>query len=1172
MKLSLHKVYNLQHIALSVLRFTLYVLLIVYIPIANSQQTVDEIVSAVIRHQNLGLAYLEESQPHQAIEQFQGLINLAPDESIGYGNLAVAHLRLKQREDAEMWIKRGLETEPMDSQLHFILAEIYQSQGRPTESVAAIQEAVQLAPDDLETRYKLARHYLSQRNDTKATDEAILHLRALRERTPANVVVMLKLANALLRRNRVEEAERVCMELEALLWDADEELLKYLKQGLFLIDQGDARGAARYVQIFENVQKRNPRYQQGVGELVTNILGHPIEAFSPGFSARVKAKRTPPIEVNFVDMPQGAALGNLKGKRSKVLLTDSDGDGDLDLYSLPADVNAESNFFRNEGGEFVPGAKIGRRGDAAAFADIDKDGDPDLCLYGTEGGVLLRNDGMGNFTEMADFGGAQSDWNSKSGGSTLFVDYDHDGDLDLFTTRDQVKMYRNSGDGVFTDVSDQTFLPSRLDWGARDAALGDFDDDGDIDLFMINDGSGCTLYTNLRQGKMAALSDDIGLSQNHVFMAVTVGDYDNDGDTDLFLATDGESPHQLYRNRGDGTYTPDRRSYEQAISAAEGVHGSDAHFFDYDNDGFLDLWLIGTPQGKLARGVFLFRNDGTGRFTDVSHSLPEAIWGGSNGTVADYDNDGDLDLFLVDSDGGVIGLHNAGGNQNSWLQVKLEGVNAGNNKNNIDGIGAKMELKVGGLYQMKYVTDPISHFGLGREEQADVLRVVWPNGVPQNVITPKSNQRILERQVLKGSCPFLYVYDGTGYQFVTDLLWRSPLGMVTPMGFLAAAETADYVKIPGELMKPKGGLYAIQVTEELWETAYFDLVKLLVIDHPADTQIFVDERYTPPPFPAFKIYTAKEIYRPRTVFDHHGYDVSDALKAVDYRYAIEHEPGVCQGVVEPHFIVLNLGEVPDDLGLTLFLTGWIFPTDTSINVSLSQNPSINPHFPYLQVRDENGEWQTVINPIGIPAGKNKTICIDLTGKFLSDDRQVKIATDMQIYWDSVFFTIGGEEVPMHITELLPNHADLHYRGFSKMYRPTPHAPHLFDYSAVETARQWRDLAGNYTRYGEVTPLLEEIDDMYVILNAGDEMTVEFDAKGLPPLGEGWKRDFILYSDGWDKDGDINTLSSQTATPLPFHGMSTYPYPDTEKYPDTPKYLRYQLEYNTRRVTHELPRF
>ena len=1174
MQLFLHKVHNLQHIAFSVSRFTFYFLLLVYSPTTISQQTADEIVTSAIRHQNLGLAYLEESQPHQAIEQFQGLVNLVPDESIGYGNLAVAHLRLKQREEAETWVKRGLEVEPMDSRLHFISAEIYQSQGKIAEGVAAVLEAVKLAPDDLEVRYELVRHYLGQRNSPEATDKAISHLRTLRENTPANVVVLLKLANSLLRREQLEEAKRICMELNALLWDADEEFLKYLKQGLVLIDQGDAKGAARYIQIFENVQKRSPRYQQGIGELVTNILGHPIEEFSSGFKARVKAKQTPPIGMSFVNVTQEIGLADLNGERSNILLTDYDNDGDLDLYIPSVVLNATPNLFRNEGGEFVHAAQIGRRGDAAAFADIDKDGDPDLSLSGDDGPIFLRNDGAGSFTEITEItesAVAQSDQDSKNSKPILFVDYDHDGDLDLFTADDRVEMHRNSADGVFSDVSDQTFIPPERP-GARDAGFGDFDDDGDTDLLIVNDGSGCTLYTNLRQGKMEALTDEIGLSQNYAFTAVAVGDYDNDGDIDLFLTTDGETPHQLYRNRGDGTYAPDARSSEEAINAAEGVRGSDVHFLDYDNDGFLDLWLIGEPREANRRGVFLFRNDGTGRFTDASNLLPDTIWNGGDGTVGDYDNDGDLDLFLIDLNGRVVALRNEGGDQNSWLQVKLEGVNAGNNKNNINGIGAKVELKVGELYQIKYITDPITHFGLGKEKQADVLRVVWTNGVPQNVITPKSNQRIAEKQVLKGSCPFLYVYDGGGYQFVTDLLWRSPLGMVTPMGFLAAAETADYVKISGELMKPKAGVYSLQITEELWETAYFDMVKLLAIDHPAGTQIFVDERYTPPPFPEFKIYTAKEIHHPRTARDHRGNDVSDALKATDYRYAIEHEPGTFQGVADPHSIVLDLGDVRDDLQLTLFLTGWIFPTDTSINVALSQNPSINPIFPYLQVRDEGEKWQTVIDPIGIPAGKNKTICIDLTGKFLSGDREVKITTDMQIYWDSAFFTIGEQDVPTRITTLLPNHADLHYRGFSKMYRPTPHAPHLFDYNEVVTTKQWRDLAGHYTRYGEVTPLLEEVDDMYVILNAGDEMTVEFDADNLPPLEEGWERDFILYSDGWDKDGDINTLSSQTVAPLPFHDMSTYPYPEAEKYPETPKHLRYQLEYNTRRVTHDLPRF
>ena len=632
-----------------------------------------------------------------------------------------------------------------------------------------------------------------------------------------------------------------------------------------------------------------------------------------------------------------------------------------------------------------------------------------------------------------------------------------------------------------------------------------------------------------------------------------------------FLAT-GDRLY-LYLNRGDG-------SFVNVLGPETSVQGRPPVFLrniDYDNDGFLDVW-VGRKDG-----MFLLRNAGAGEFA-VTMELAEPYRfvkpitpkNAIAGAVGDYDNDGDLDLFFINADGQLRALQNNGGNQNNWIQVRLEGITAGNNKVNRDGIGSKLEVKVGDLYQLQYVSGQVSHFGLGGFKAADVVRVVWTNGVPQNVITPQARQQILEKQVLKGSCPFLYVYNGEQYEFVTDLLWRAPLGLVTAMGFVAPDETRDFVKISGQQMQPKSGKYSIQITEELWETAYFDQVKLIAVDHPADTDIFVDEQYVPPPFAEFKVYGVAEKLRPKSAVNHRDEDVSDALKAFDYHYAVEHTPGPYQGVVEPHAVVLDLGDVPNDTPVTLFLTGWIFPTDTSINIALSQNPTINPRFPSVAVKDDTGQWRTVIDMIGIPAGKNKTITVDLTGKFLSDDRRVRIETDMQIYWDMAFFTVGEQSVPMEMTTLNPDSADLHYRGFSEMYRPTPHAPHLFDYQKLTKDGQWRDLAGYYTRYGDVNALLQEVDDMYVILNAGDEITVEFEASRLPSLKPGWVRDFILYSDGWDKDGDINTLTSQTVEPLPFHGMSAYPYPKTEHYPDGEAHQRYQREYNTRRVEHRLP--
>ena len=1138
--------------------------------VGAQEMNTTQIIEEAIRHQNLGLAYLEESQPSKAVEAFTSLVELLPDEAIGYGNLAVAHLRLQQADTAEDWVKRGIAVVPNDSQLHFILSEVYQLQGQSELAVEAMKEAVRLAPDELEFRYKLVRHYLGQRNNPEAQREAVRHLQELHNRSPVNVVVLLKLTQGLLAQEQLEAAEKLSQELSRLLGDTDPEKLAYLTQGIDAIRQGDLKLASRNIRIFENLHRASPRYQQGIGELVTDILGHPIETFSQGFKARIAAEGSPPIDVEFVDVTEQLGLADVESlppDAVDISLIDYDGDGNLDLYITPT-----GTLFRNTGGRFTSVRQFQIEEQdvlsphTVAFADLDKDGTQDFLLQTLNRIGIFRVDASGSW------GGStliEYEQASAETGPLHPIDFDHDGDLDLFA--DGAAMYRNNGDETFTNVGDQTFVVTDADGPNAGQGIptevlsADFDDDGDIDIFVIHGEAGCTLYDNLRQGRLRAVTNETGIPRNVRYTAATAGDYDNDGDFDIFLATADRLHH--YQNTGTG-------SFVDALGPEAGVEGIPPAFLkniDYDNDGFLDVWVGGKD------GMFLFRNGGAGEFAEPYPIMENVTLTGDAllqsaiaGAVGDYDNDGDLDLFFINSDGQLRALQNNGGNQNNWIQVRLEGITVGNNKVNRDGIGSKLEIKVGDLYQLRYVSQQVSHFGLGAFDEADVVRVVWTNGVPQNVITPQARQQILEKQVLKGSCPFLYVYNGEQYEFVTDLLWRAPLGLVTSMGFVAPDETRDFVKISGQQMQPKSGRYSIQITEELWETAYFDEVKLIAVDHPADADIFVDEQYIPPPFAEFKVYGVAEKLRPKSAVDHRGKDVSNALQAFDYHYAIEHAPGMYQGVVEPHAIVLDLGDIPNDTPVTLFLTGWIFPTDTSINIAISQNPAINPSFPSVAVKDQTGEWKTVMDMIGIPAGKNKTITVDLTGKFLSEDRHVRIKTDMQIYWDMAFFTVGTQSVPMELTTLNPDSADLHYRGFSEMYRPNSHAPHLFDYQKVTIEAQWRDLAGYYTRFGDVSALLQEVDDMYVILNAGDEITVEFDAARLPDLKSGWVRDFILYSDGWDKDGDINTLTSQTVEPLPFHGMSAYPYPKTEHYPDDEAHQQYQREYNTRRVEHRLP--
>jgi hypothetical protein len=268
--------------------------------------------------------------------------------------------------------------------------------------------------------------------------------------------------------------------------------------------------------------------------------------------------------------------------------------------------------------------------------------------------------------------------------------------------------------------------------------------------------------------------------------------------------------------------------------------------------------------------------------------------------------------------------------------------------------------------------------------------------------------------------------------------------------------------------------------------------------------------------------------------------------------------------MQSHDLIFDLGDFDPNAQVRLFLNGWLFPTDASINMAVSQNPLIDARPPTLSAIDEAGAWKQLDTAVGFPSGKSKTMVLDLTGRFPTPDHRMKLSTNFAIYWDEAFLTIGPQDFDMTVTELPPASADLHYRGFSHEYRIAPHGPVVPDYNALDPDRQWRDLVGDYTRFGDVTELLQKVDSMYAIIGAGDEVTLRFDAAAVPSLPEGWRRDFVIHTDGWLKDGDLNSVTGKTVDPLPFHGMSAYPYPATERYPDTPEYRAYREKYNTRR--------
>ena len=228
------------------------------------------------------------------------------------------------------------------------------------------------------------------------------------------------------------------------------------------------------------------------------------------------------------------------------------------------------------------------------------------------------------------------------------------------------------------------------------------------------------------------------------------------------------------------------------------------------------------------------------------------------------------------------------------------------------------------------------------------------------------------------------------------------------------------------------------------------------------------------------------------------------------------------------------------------------------------------HPPSLQVKDKSGKWRTVIDDIGIPVGRPQTVTVDLTGKFLSANREVRIVTDMRIYWDQILAGTTESIKSPKITRLDPISANLHWRGFSTEVTPDGHEPFGYDYQNVSFTSPWKTMTGRYTREGGVRELLLKSDDMFVISRPGDEIMLSFDAHALPPLPNGWTRTFLLYGDGFSKEMDINSASPDQLRPLPFHGMSRYPYASPEHYPLDARHVEYLEKYNTRIVTSSVP--
>ena len=1148
----------------------------------RSQKAID-----LVTTQTLGLAYLEEFKLPEAEKEFLKLIDLAPNEKMGYANLGLTYLRMGKYVDAETQLFKALKIDSKDADIKLLLATVYLMDDEREKALTELTTALAFAPNHIKILYALSEFYTTQLEEA-SQNKREKYLLQLVEKAPGNLVPRLNLTEIYIRKgatdNALEQLERIHKQFP----EFPNEAIEHFDNTTVLLKKTESEKALIPFTIFNNYLKVTAPYQEGMMDLKGpggSLIGFPIITYNTQTSSRISDNKSLLEVIKFTDItasagldlvPNFAADKNTGPKNfTHLAVADYDGNGTTDLYV--GNFDPKSNAYKhylfnndmvkfkevsNEAGIEHAGAET-----SATFADYDNDGFLDLYVVKETGAILYRNSGKGRFEAVTTSAKITANNNVNK---ALFVDLDHDGDLDLFeTTAASNLVFRNNGDGSFQEQAAKMGL-SGTSANAHNAAFGDFDDDGDIDLFVANENAGNHLYSNQRQGIFKDRSQASGLTSKTGSSTVSVGDFNNDGFSDLFLTSLDGAKTELYRNTGNGSFEWVKNA-KKMFEGLQQIKIYDTQFFDFDNDGFLDILIAGEPVNKGGRGLFLYHNNQKGTFVDVSKLLPNAPKSGRQIALFDYNDDGDLDLIIAGLNGGVSLLRNDGGSLNHYVNMKLVGLRAGSAKNNYFGIGAKVEMRAGDLYQSMVVTNPNVHFGLGNRAKADVIRITWTNGVPQNIFLPEADQALIEAQTLKGSCPFLYTWNGEKYVFAKDIIWRSALGM--PLGIMGGKAmhafpdaSDDYIKISGEQLKPKNGTYNIQVTSELWETIYIDKLQLVAIDHPDSVAVFVPEQFSPPPFPGLEIYQVTNKITPISATDANGTDVLPFIAKKDDKYLSDFKPGKYQGITETHDLILDVGNAGNAKKLLIFLNGWIFPTDASINVALSQSESFKMIRPSVQVIDKKGNWKTIIENLGFPMGKDKTVIADLSGKFLSSDHRIRIQTNMEIYWDYIFFSVDNSIAPIISTVLNPSAAEIHYRGFSNTYKKGGrYGPHWFDYYAVDKNKKWRDLTGNYTRYGEVLPLLMASDNQYIISNAGDETSIKFEAKTLPKLKKGWKRDFLIHSVGWVKDGDINTALGSTVSPLPFHGMMSYPPSKKDFYPKA-SLQKYNQQYNTRTVS------
>jgi len=1126
---------------------------------ASQSPTSAHASTEAVRLNNLGAAYMNQQFLEKALKSFQAAAALDPNLQVARLNQGIALLNMGKVDQARVFLEQGIKQRPDDAHAWYNFGLLAKNSDSPQAAIDAFKRVTEIDSNDADTWYFLGAAFAQVKQFAQAMD-AFQHALKL---NPLHASAQFGLSRALQQSGDVAQARQHLQRFQ------------YITQNKLGTPIGLAYG------------------DQGKYSFVEEAVG--------------AAEKVPPqIKVKFVDVTKEAGIiykpmevlaevlnGTPTSYGPGVCFLDYDGDGKVDLFIPDNGPEGGMVLYRNLGNKFEDVTKSAglypnQQAISCTAGDYDNDGATDLTVKFAAGVALFHNEKNGTFRNVAS---TAILGNTFQGIGMTFIDYDHDGDLDLYATSPSAggtgpakaaiviglnTMWRNNGNGTFTSVTGETGLAD----GSSFSAVGtDYDNDRAVDLVVS--GAEPAIFKNPREGKFIKQSF-WAKDKWHPTLGVAVLDFDHDGWMDLAF-THGRAPGiTLWRNNHAKSFEP------VTLPATNWSRAFGITAFDYDNDGWVDLAAVGeTRDGKGE--IRLFRNLGPDGWQDVTSDVgldqiqlkdPRAL------VTADYDNDGATDLLITQNHGPAVLLRNLGGNQNHWLKLSLKGLS-----DNKSAIGTKVEVFAGGNRQKFEIAGSSGYLGqnsteltigLGKANEADVVRLLWPGGVLQDEIQVLADRerKITEIDRRGSSCPTLFVWDGKHYELVDDMIGAGVVGHWVAPGERNIPRSMEYIKLDRKMIREKVDSHPSQnqermghptlsfrFMEPLEEAVYLDQVRLLAIDHPADVDVYPNEYFASnPPYPAFKVVFSKDARPPAGAWDEHGHNLLPDLLA--HKYVGHFQVLSFKGFTQMHSLELDLGEPYSGGPLWLLAHGEI-EYFTATGMYAAEQAGLQPVSPYVEALT-NGKWIRVVEDMGFPAGGARTITADLTGKLPRGTRRIRITTNLQIYWNSILINRASQDQRDRITPVPLSHADLRFHGFPLKIEDQPPGNIKYVYEKASPTGPYTRPAGNYTRYGDVLPLLSSSDDRFAIFGSGDEVALDFDHTKLPALPQGWVRDYFFLANGYEKDMDFYAYNPNSVDPLPFRDMGTYPYPG-KAFPLDEQHLDYLLNYNTRHLSGNEPR-